>query len=316
MGTLTGNRGILVVGSVNYDYIVTQDRLPARGETLVVSDLKGAFGGKGANQAVQAARLGAPVQFIGAVGSDPLGRLSLDNLNSAGIECHMLPTKLGNGVGIVHVVGEGDVYATIFQGANGAPDAQWVSHNERLFDNVGAVIIQNEISPAANECTVELATKAGCPVIYNAAPARPVSKALTARCAWFAVNEVEAGAYLGRDLVDLDDSAAMRSDVKDLQSYCDGVILTLGRHGCYIAKSSDIRFVEAIPTKSVDATGAGDSFIGAFAVALVNGIDPFDAAVEAAHAASITIRGIGAQSSMPFREELSSEVVRTAPAYS
>ncbi|PZF10000.1 ribokinase [Curtobacterium sp. MCPF17_011] len=300
---------VLVIGSVNYDYIVTQDRLPRRGETYVASDLRGAFGGKGANQAVQAARLGSPVRFIGSTGGDQLGQISLDNLRSQGVECHMRPTDLGNGLGIVHVTGEGDVYATIFEGANGAVDAAWVEENRELFTGAGAAVIQNEIPAEANERAVQLAVAAGTPVIYNAAPARPVPTRVSRQCAWFVVNEDEAAAYIGRDLGDVHDDRAMRDAVDRLRDYCSSVVLTLGSRGCYVATGEDVVFIEAIPTHAVDSTGAGDSFIGAFAHALVGGADPFAAAADASRVASITVEGLGAQSSMPTHEVLSREVL-------
>ncbi|GGL74474.1 ribokinase [Curtobacterium citreum] len=300
---------VLVVGSVNYDYIVTQDRLPRRGETFAAAEAKGAFGGKGANQAVQAARLGATVRFIGACGADGLGRLCLDNLRSHGIDCHMRPTDESSGLGIVHVVGEGDVYATIVEGANGAIDPGWIDENQQLFQEAGVVVIQNEIPAEANERTVELAAAAAVPVVFNAAPARPVAERVTRRCTWFVVNEEEASAYIGRDLGDVHDDAAMQRAVVDLQRFCQGVVLTLGSRGCYVADSTTVQFVEAVPAHAVDSTGAGDSFIGAFANALVNGSDPFAAAVDATRVASITVEGVGAQSSMPTREVLTSEVL-------
>lgn len=308
-------RSILVVGSVNYDFIVTQDRLPRRGETLLATGLRGAYGGKGANQAVQAARLGASVDFIGATGGDQHGQISLDNLRSQGVTCHMRPTDVPNGLGIVHVTGDGDVYATIFEGANGQVDAAWVDRNHARFLDAGVVVIQNEIPPAANERAVELAVGAGVPVVYNAAPARPVATNVTKRCTWFVVNEDEAAVYLGRDLGDVRDDRTMRAAAVDLQQYCDGVVLTLGSRGCYVATGDEVQFLEAIPTHAIDSTGAGDSFIGAFAVALVDGTDPFHAALDATRVASITVEGVGAQSSMPTLEELHREVVRTTPAH-
>lgn len=312
---MAGN-GVLVVGSVNFDYIVTQDRLPRRGETLLASDLQGAFGGKGANQAVQAARLGSAVTFIGATGADQHGRICLDNLRSQGVDCYMRPTDKANGLGIVHVTGGGEVYATIFEGANGDVDATWVDENHRLFAAAGAVVIQNEIPAASNERAIELAVRAGVPVVYNAAPARPVPTRVTSRCTWFVVNEDEASAYLGRDLDDVRDDAAMRAAVEDLRSFCSNVVLTLGSRGCYVASGTDIQFIEALPTHAVDTTGAGDSFIGGFAHALVVGSDPFEAAVDATRVASITVEGFGAQSSMPTREVLNSEELRASSTHS
>ncbi|MWV51344.1 ribokinase (plasmid) [Rathayibacter sp. VKM Ac-2803] len=304
-----------MVGSINYDLIISQQRLPRRGETLAADSFRGDFGGKGANQAMQAARLGAAVRFIGATGADHYGRLCSDNLQEAGITCRLRPTSAPNGLGIVHVVGQGEVYATIVEGANAEVTESWIDDSADFFEGVGLVVLQNEVPISANERAVQLATAAGIPVLYNAAPARPVSRELTRACAWLIVNEDEAASYLGRDLGQVDDDAAMRLAVRELRSWCDDVILTLGSRGCYVAAGLDVEFVPAVATFAVDTTGAGDSFIGAFAAAIVDGAAPFDAARGAARVASITVEGVGAQSSMPTREALQSEIVRQAPAH-
>lgn len=295
---------VLVIGSVNYDLIVEQHRLPRRGETLHASSFRGAFGGKGANQAVQAARLGAGVQFIGAVGADHYGSASLANFRAEGIDCRMRPTELGTGLGFVHVVGDGEVYATIHDGANADVSAEWVQENRSLVASAGIVIIQNEIPAEANAAAVEAASAAGVPVIYNAAPARAVSTRMTRSCAWFVVNEDEAASYLERDLGDVGDDTVVRQVAEDLRAFCDNVILTLGSRGCCVATEARFERIRAIPAKAVDTTGAGDSFIGAFATAIMEGADPFLAARDATRVAAITVESAGAQSSMPTREDL------------
>ncbi|MBO0985507.1 ribokinase [Rathayibacter sp. SD072] len=305
---------ILVVGSINYDLIVTQQRLPRRGETLVASGLRGDFGGKGANQAVQAARLGASVRFVGAAGTDDYGRRCTENLEQAGVSCRLLRTAAPTGLGIVHVVGHGEVHATIVEGANGEVDAAWVEASREAFDGAAAVVLQNEIPDSANARAVELAASVGVPVFYNAAPARPVPRGFIGSCAWLIVNEDEAAAYLERDLGDAHDDDAMRGAVQELRSWGADVVLTLGSRGCYVAAGREVEFVPAVATLAVDTTGAGDSFIGAFTAAIVDGSGPFDAARTAARVASLTVGGIGAQSSMPTREALQSEVLRQAPA--
>jgi ribokinase len=307
-------KAIVVIGSINYDLIVSQDRLPRRGETLVSTGFRSDFGGKGANQAVQAARLGARVQFVGAVGADHYGAMCRANLEREGVECRLRPTDSVSGLGLVNVVGDGEVHATIVEGANATVTGDWVDVHADLVACAAVVVLQNEVPASANDRAVALAAAAGVPVIYNAAPARPVAVATTRACTWFVVNEDEAAEYLGHALGDVADDDAMRAVVQELTSYCVNVVLTLGSHGCYVSAGRRVQFVRAVEAVAVDTTGAGDSFIGAFATALAGGVDPFQASRTAALVASITVAGMGAQSSMPTREALDHEVVRETPA--
>jgi ribokinase len=310
---MTAN-AIVVIGSINYDLIVSQDRLPRRGETLVSTGFRSDFGGKGANQAVQAARLGARVQFVGAVGADHYGTMCRANLEREGIECRLRPTDAVSGLGLVNVVGDGEVHATIVEGANAVVTGDWVDAHADLVASAAVVVLQNEVPASANDRAVALAAAAGVPVIYNAAPARPVPLATTRACTWFVVNEDEAAEYLGHALGDVADDEVMRAVVAELTVFCANVLLTLGSHGCYVSAGRRVEFVGAVRTRAVDTTGAGDSFIGAFATAIADGIDPFRASRSAALAASVTVAGMGAQSSMPTREALDHEVVRETPA--
>ncbi|MGY4857336.1 ribokinase [Cryobacterium sp. AP23] len=304
---------ILVIGSINYDFILSQDRLPRRGETLSATAMRAAFGGKGANQAVQAARLGATVEFLGAVGDDAHGRESRANFEQQGVTCILRDSPFATGLGVVHVTDAGDVYATIFDGANRSVDRDWVDAQRDRLAAADIVIIQNEIPAEANFRAITLASGEGTPVIYNAAPARPVDPTLTALCSWFIVNEDEAQFYLGRDLGDVSDHQAMTEAVTSLQRYCSGVILTAGRHGCYVAADTGVLFIGATPAHAVDSTGAGDSFVGAFATALLEGASAPDAARAASLVAARTVTGVGAQSSMPMREDMTNATV-FAPA--
>lgn len=305
---------ILVIGSINYDYLLTQDRLPRRGETFPASSMEGAFGGKGANQAVQAARLGADVRFLGAVGSDDTGRRSRSNLEEHGIRAILRDSSRGTGAAVVHITGAGEVYATIFEGANGSVDAEFVMRHRTSITEADMLILQNEIPSEANACAIHLAQEAGVPVIYNAAPAREVPQSVSGLCAWFVVNEDEASFYLDRPLGDSADIDLMKIAAQDLRGYGQGVILTLGSRGSVIATDQGSEFVPAEPVQAVDTTGAGDSFVGAFAVALLDGNPVSVAASAATLVASLTVMGVGAQASMPRWKDLPNESVFTSPS--
>ena len=222
---------ILVIGSINYDFLLSQDRLPRRGETFVAKDLKKMHGGKGANQAVQAARLGAAVEFIGAVGDRRAGQLSRENFSTEGIIASLKESTLATGIGLVHIVGDGEVYATIYEGANSAVDRSWIADHAPRIAAADVVIIQNEIPAAANAAAVEVAGDRGIPVIYNAAPARQVPAEVTQACAWFIVNEDEATYYLGRPLGDPADVANMIAAAEEIRHRCPRVVLTLADTG-------------------------------------------------------------------------------------
>lgn len=305
---------VAVVGSLNYDFMFNQDRLPHRGETFIARSLDMGFGGKGANQAVQAARLGADVVFIGAVGDDLHGHRSRDNLNVQGVTALLRETTTPTGVGVVHITSAGEVFATVFEGANQEVDYEWIDANRDVISSAELVIIQNEIPMSANQGVVDIASAASVPVLYNAAPARLASPQMLTQCRWLVVNEEEAGFFLGAEVGDPDDAAAMESAVRRLSELCSNVVLTLGRHGCYVVAEGHLDHIPSFPVRAVDTTGAGDSFIGAFAVSLLDGRSPREAAQLASRVASMTIMATGAQTSMPTIEELQREAVRASSA--
>ncbi|AYD89474.1 ribokinase [Actinomyces sp. 2119] len=305
----SGKDGVLVVGSINDDLIVFQDRLPRRGETLVGHHLRESFGGKGANQAVQASRMGARVSLVGAVGQDLRGRSCLENLREEGIECRVRTAQEDTGVGVEHIV-DGDVFATIVPGANARVDPEWVTCQEDLFRTASVVVLQNEIPAESNVQAVRLARLHGARVVYNAAPARAADPAMMRECDYLVVNEEEAQHYLGSRITDLDDPQETARAVTALRHLSPGVIMTLGERGSHVAVNGEVHHVPAVPAQVVDATGAGDSFVGAFAAALDGGRDDLGAAILASHVAARTVTGAGAQTSMPRYKDLSDEAVR------
>ena len=297
---------ILVVGSINVDLLLFQDRLPARGETLLANGLREEFGGKGANQAVQAARLGQAVRFLGAVGTDERGRGSEQNLLAHGIDCHLAKVDLPTGLGVVNVLAGGEVHATILRGANEAVTPAFVRANEDLFAGAGLVVLQNEIPPESNAEAIRCATAAGARVIYNAAPARDVDRSLTRACAYLVVNEEEAAHFLGRRV---DDLAGMAAAITELHDVCPRVIVTMGSAGSILATPDGVTIIPAQPVQAVDTTGAGDSYVGAFTAALNDGSGEVEAARIASRIAAMATRSVGAQTSMPRSEDVQTDPV-------
>jgi len=285
---------ILVVGSINLDILLFQDRLPARGETFTARDVRESFGGKGANQAVQCAKLGQRVRFLGAVGRDTRGRECRVNLERHAVQCHLAEVDQPTGIGVNNILGQGELHATIVPGANGAITATWVRENQDLFHSTSFVIIQNEIPAEANAEAIRLAHLTGARVIYNAAPADPATTALLRHCDYLIVNEEESHAYAGAGRADGD----IRQIVVALRKLSPRVIVTLGAAGSYASFDADIHHVPPTPVTPVDTTGAGDSFVGAFTAALNTGLADLDAAKIASVVAAKATMGVGAQTSM------------------
>lgn len=285
---------VLVVGSLNYDLFLFQDRLAAVGETLTADGMREAFGGKGGNQAVQAAKLGAPVAFLGAVGQDERGQAYQRVLEQEGIRAWLTPVEQPTGLGVVNVLPGGDVHATIVEGANGTVDADHVRAHQELFDGIGFLILQNEIPESGVRAAAELGRQAGATVVYNAAPARPWSHSIP--CDYLIVNEEEA-----RSMAEPGQAASGQwADLAhSLAGTGPSVIITLGARGAVACLGGEVVDLTPYPATAVDSTGAGDSFVGAFVAALREGRDARSAASLAGGVAAITTEGVGAQTSMP-----------------
>lgn len=287
---------ILVVGSINVDLLLFQPRLAAKGETLCADGFREEFGGKGANQAVQASRLGRNVGFIGAIGRDERGQASARKLRGEGIDCRLAVADLPTGLGVVNVLPYGEVHATIVPGANQAVTPAWVRANAALFGPARIVLLQNEVSAEANAEAVHCATRAGARVLYNAAPARPADSAITRACDYFIVNEEEAALFLGYRP---ETAAAMAGAAEELRELCSRVIVTMGASGSVIATSEGTTSIPAVPVEAVDTTGAGDAYVGAFAAALNRGDSPLAATRFASRVAAMATRSTGGQTGMP-----------------
>ena len=309
MTATSDRRGILVVGSINYDILLFQERLPRRGETLLASELREEFGGKGANQAVQCARLGQRVCFVGAVGKDQRGAASLKNLEAEGVECHVAQVENPTGVGVVHVLDNGEVHATILAGANGDVTPGLLAASTDLFERAAYVILQNEIPMESVIATIRLAVAAGSQVVYNAAPARFIDAEISRLCHWLVLNEDEAMSFLGERVEGVD---AMRRAVPALWRFCDKVIVTLGADGSLVATDGEVHHIPAVAVQAVDTTGAGDSYVAAFVSALNDKAPPLEAARFAGEVAAVATTGVGAQRSMPGRGDVAHDPVRTS----
>jgi ribokinase len=286
---------IAVVGSVNLDLVAVVDHLPVAGETILAVAHQRNHGGKGANQAVAAARLGSDVTFVGCVGSDPVGEELTSALVEEGIEVSGVRSLPGpSGMAMITIDAHGENSIVVGPGANAG-----VVIDDGAADIVAAastVVTQLEVPMSAVLDTVRVATGT---TIVNAAPASPLPAELLAQTDVLIVNEVELVAVAGSS----DPSAARRLGVGT-------VVMTLGARGAQVVTSSDVGYVPAPEVSVRDTTGAGDTFCGAFAVAVDAGDDVFDAAARAVVAGSMATTRIGAREAMPTRRQLDERIAK------
>jgi len=293
-----------VVGSSNMDLVVKSARIPIPGETILGGDFLMVPGGKGANQAIAAVRLGAHVCFVARLGDDPFGRKSLENFQREGLDTRFvtLTSHVPSGVALITVDDAGNNAIVVAPGANARLSPDDVRRAESEIRSAGAVVAQLEVPMATVLCAAELANKAGVPFILNPAPAQKLSPALLNMVAVLTPNETEAQILTGVTVVD-EDSARWAAD-RLLKTGVKAAILTMGAKGFLLADGSAMEFVSALKVRAVDATAAGDAFTGSLAVSLAEGRTLREAAMFANRVAALCVTKMGAQPSMPTRQEV------------
>ena len=291
---------IVVVGSVTMDLVTRANKIPTVGQTLIGSSFETTPGGKGANQAVAAARLGYPVKMVGMVGDDPYGQALLDNLAAAGVDTSSMARTAGSsGLAPMFVADSGENSIVVVPGANGKVDCDAVDRQAALIRSAGMVLCQLELPLETTIHTLALCAEAGVPVMLDPAPAAPLPDAVFPQTAWFTPNETEAAFYLSYQ------SRAEDAAQQLLDRGLRGVVLKRGAEGAYVATAGGkAAWVRPFQVQAIDTVGAGDCFNGAFAVALLEGNDPWAAARFASAAAAISVTRHGAQASMPSRDEV------------
>lgn len=297
-------RSIVVVGSSNTDMIIRVPRIPRAGETLLGGEFLTAAGGKGANQAVGAARAGGKVAFIARVGRDAFGDQAIAGLLRDGIDVsRVFRDKLTpSGVALIFVAQDGENSIAVAGGANAKLSPSDVKKAAGVIRSAGLLVAQLETPLATVTAAVELAVKAGVPVILNPAPARPLPNSLLERISILTPNETEAELLTG---IKVTDAAAAAKACSKLRSRGVGiVILTLGERGAFLADANGQRLVPGFKVKTVDSTAAGDIFNGALSVALAEGKAVFDAVRFANAAAALSVTRLGAQPSAPSRADI------------
>jgi ribokinase len=285
---------IVIAGSANLDQTVYADRHPRPGETVFGNTVHIAPGGKGANQAVAAARLGGRVQLVGCVGDDEAGTRLRHALRAAGVDDTLLVTVPGTPTGLaaITVSKDGENSIVVVPGAN---DAVTPAHVQAA-GTPSIVVVQQEIPAPAVAAAAELAGRAGVRLLLNASPYRPLPADLLATADPLIVNEHEAAALF--------DCPHPTGQVATLARRCRSVVLTLGASGAICADHTGSHHVPAPSVRAVDTTGAGDAFAGAVAFTLAGGLDLRRATELAVRVAAISVTRPGAQASYPSTKEL------------
>jgi len=298
------SRRIVVVGSSNVDLIMKMAHLPKRGETVTEAVFLQTFGGKGANQAVAAARAGGSVALVNCVGDDSYGAAILDNLRAAQIDTEFVFTESGvaSGTALVMIGDDGDNYLSVAPGANYRLSRAHVDRARDLIAAADLVVLQCEIPPDTLEYVIELAAAHGRRIMLNLAPARRLPAACLRRLTYLIVNESEAELLCGLAVDSPAQAVEAGQAIRGLGPPV--VILTRGAEGVCVCAAGESRHVAAFPVQPVDATAAGDTFCGSLAVALLEGKDLYEGVRFANAAAALAVTRLGAQPSIPLRAEI------------
>lgn len=292
---------IAVVGSINMDMTVTAERIPQKGETLYGENLRYIPGGKGANQAVAAAKLGADVTMFGCVGDDPAGNEMLENLEHCGVNTQYIRRVDGVPTGIAIItVGEGDNTIVVVSGANDYVSKGYIDSVREELLSSDVVLLQQEIPGETVEYVIRLCSENNVTTVLNPAPARSVSRDIVEKVDFITPNEHEAAILFGDRCVE---------DV--LRQYPQKLIITQGAQGASVCgKDGKVLTVPARKANVVDTTGAGDTLNGAFAVQIMEKKPLEEALMFGNVAASLSTEKFGAQGGMPSLKEVEDEMQR------
>ncbi|WP_338470656.1 ribokinase [Niallia sp. XMNu-256] len=285
---------VAVIGSISMDLVVTANKRPLAGETLMGDSFHTVPGGKGANQAVAAARLGADVAMIGRVGDDAFGTEVLDNLKNNRVSVTNVEPVTHQATGTAHItLAEGDNSIIVVKGANDEVTPDYIKGAEDVLQQADIILIQHETPEDTVEYVAELCHRLGKKLLLNPAPARKISAQVLEYATYITPNEHEFTVLFEGE-----------SRSKVLAKYPNRLIITEGKNGVRYHNGSTEVVVPAYVVEAVDTTGAGDTFNAAFAVAVAEGRDMSEAIQFANRAASLSITKFGAQGGMPTRAEV------------
>ncbi len=294
---------IVVVGSINLDLVARANRIPAPGETLTGTSFQTFFGGKGANQAVAAAKAGGTVRMIGCVGTDAFGAQLQEGLRAAGVDVDGVSrVDTSSGVALITTDAAGENSIVVIPGANGLLTPETLAKHETIVKEAGVLLSQLEIPVATVELLADYAARYDIPLILDPAPAQELPSALLARCVWITPNETEAAILCGSGHATGDEAEIVHTLRR---RRARNLILKQGARGVLVAEEDHAAVrVPGFPVKAIDTTAAGDAFNGAFAVARMRGQSVAESARFANAVAAISVTRHGAQPSMPSAAEV------------
>ena len=293
---------ILVIGSSNTDMIIKVSRIPGPGETILGGEFFKTAGGKGANQAVAAARAGGDVTFIGCLGNDSMGKEALEGLSNEGIDVSHVKISEDHpsGIALINVADSGENSITVASGANAQIFPDDIHALKDVISSASIILLQHEIPFETVSAVIDIAYDNNVPVILNPAPAAPVPKEVLTKIFLLTPNEHEAALIteMGSDT----DPLILGSRLLEMGS--EQVIITIGSKGALYLGKGRQEVVKPFAVEAMDTTAAGDTFNGYLAVALAGGEDIIKAIRWANKAASVSVTRMGAQSSIPSYKEL------------
>jgi ribokinase len=306
MAALSARSRIVVVGSANMDLVVRAPRLPSAGETLAGSDFRTEPGGKGANEAVAAARLGGEVSLVTCIGSDAFGDTLHARLAADGIDL----TRVGRvddeptGIASIVVGADGANSIVLAAGANAKLSPAWIDASEALIASAAILLCQLEVPLETVRRAVTLAASNGTPVLLNPAPAQPLDDALLGNVDYLVPNESEAATLCDVPVVDVESARRAARMLRDRGPR--DVLITLGARGVWMETSEGSAHFAAPVVSALDTTAAGDTFIGGLAMGVATGLDLRASIAFAQRAAALSVTRVGAQASIPYRREVDS----------
>ena len=303
---------IVVVGSINLDLVVGADRIPRVGETVAGKTFKTFFGGKGANQAVAAARLGYPVAMIGCIGTDAFGPQLRKGLDDAGVDTIGVSAIEGaSGTALITTSPQGENSIVVVPGANELLVPALLEKSASLLERAGMLLTQLEIPLDTVEYLAQFAEREDIPLMLDPAPARDLPLSLLRRVSWITPNETEIQELLKRGIVNESDYHAATECL--LSCGAKNVLLKMGSRGVFVAQQDGPKvIVPAFSVSPVDTTAAGDAFNGGFAVGLMTGMNAIESARFGAAVAAISVTRTGAQPSMPALQEVEQFIAEQA----
>lgn len=295
---------IVVIGSSNTDLVINTSRIPDPGETVLGGRFMMAAGGKGANQAVAAQRLGGDVTFVTCIGDDLFGRDALAGYNREGMNTSFVSVRKGvpSGVASIFVDDGAENVIVVAPGANSELGKAEIDAAEKEIESADFVLMQLETPMETEEYAASRAFAAGTKVVLNPAPAAELSDSLLSKLWLITPNRTETQLITGLPVTNAEEAAAAAEAL--VAKGVKNVVITLGSKGAYVLSEDFRGVIPANPVKAVDTTGAGDTFNGALCVALSEGRSLRDACRFAAKASAISVTRMGAQPSIPFRNEI------------